>query len=73
MTGMKVAQALEHAKEQRGSLPESIAVDNGTEFSSRALEAWQWGMMYGYASFDRAAPWKMGSSRALTVDCETNF
>jgi putative transposase len=43
MTGMKVAQALEHAKEQRGSLPESITVDNGTEFSSRALEAWAMG------------------------------
>jgi putative transposase len=40
MTGMKVAQALERAKQERGSLPESITVDNGSEFSSRALEAW---------------------------------
>jgi len=40
MTGMKVAQALERAKMERGSLPASITVDNGSEFCSRALEAW---------------------------------
>ena len=40
MSGMKVAQALERAKQERGSLPESITVDNGSEFCSRALEAW---------------------------------
>jgi putative transposase len=40
MTGMKVAQALEGAKQERGGLPESITVDNGSEFCSRALEAW---------------------------------
>ena len=40
MTGMHVAQALERAKAERGHLPTSITVDNGSEFSSRALEAW---------------------------------
>ena len=40
MTGTKVAEALENAKRERGSLPESITVDNGSEFCSRALEAW---------------------------------
>jgi len=40
MTGMKVAQALERAKVERGGLPASITVDNGSEFCSRALEAW---------------------------------
>jgi putative transposase len=40
MTAMKVAQALERAKRKRGSLAESITVDNGSEFCSRALEAW---------------------------------
>ena len=40
MTGTKVAQALNAAKQERGSLPESITVDNGSEFCSRALEAW---------------------------------
>ena len=40
MTGMKVAQALEPAGHERDGLPESITVDNGSEFSGRALEAW---------------------------------
>ena len=40
MTGWKVAQALEHARHERVHLPESITVDNGSEFCSRALEAW---------------------------------
>jgi len=40
MTGMKVAQALDRARLERGSLSESITVDNGSEFCSRALEAW---------------------------------
>jgi putative transposase len=40
MTGMKVAQALERARQERGSLPKSITVDNGSEFCSRALEVW---------------------------------
>jgi len=40
MTGKKVAEALERARQERGSLPESITVDNGSEFSGRALEAW---------------------------------
>jgi putative transposase len=40
MTGMHVAQALERAKWERGRLPASITVDNGSEFCSRALEVW---------------------------------
>jgi len=40
MTGRKVAEALERAGMERGALPESITVDNGSEFCSRALEAW---------------------------------
>jgi putative transposase len=40
MTGMKVAQALDAANQERGCLPESITVDKGSEFCSRALEAW---------------------------------
>ena len=40
---MKVAQALERAKQERGGLPASITVDNGSEFCSRALEAWAMG------------------------------
>ncbi len=40
MTGSKVAEALERANRERGCLPETITVDNGSEFSGRALEAW---------------------------------
>lgn len=40
MTGKKVAEALERVRQERGFLPESITVDNGSEFCSRALEAW---------------------------------
>lgn len=40
MTGPKVAETLERARQERGRLPESITVDNGSEFSGRALEAW---------------------------------
>jgi hypothetical protein len=34
MTGMQVTQALERARAERGGLPTSIMVDNGTEFCS---------------------------------------
>lgn len=40
MTGKKVADVLERAQQERGRLPESITVDNGSESSGRALEAW---------------------------------
>lgn len=40
MTGRKVSEVLDRAKQERGGLPESITVDNGSEFSGRALEAW---------------------------------
>ena len=40
MTGKKVSDVLERAQQERGSLPETITVDNGSEFSGRALEAW---------------------------------
>lgn len=40
MTGKKVAEVLERARQERSRLPGSITVDNGSEFSGRALEAW---------------------------------
>ena len=40
MSGAKVAAALQAAEKERGALPDSITVDNGSEFSSRALESW---------------------------------
>lgn len=43
MTGKKVAAVLQDVKQERRSLPESITVDNGSEFSGRVLEAWAMG------------------------------
>jgi putative transposase len=43
MTGQRVAEALTAAIEERGEGPESITVDNGSEFCSRALEVWALG------------------------------
>ena len=39
LSGRKVAQALERIGVERG-LPEAITVDNGTEFFSKAMDAW---------------------------------
>jgi putative transposase len=41
MTGMKVAVALEPIVRKRGK-PQSITCDNGSEFSSKAMDAWAW-------------------------------
>jgi putative transposase len=40
MNGAKVVAALTRAIEERGSAPQSITLDNGSEFAGRALEAW---------------------------------
>ena len=40
MNGNKVASALNHARLERKALPDSITVDNGSEFSSKCLDAW---------------------------------
>ena len=39
-TGADVAAALAQAGAKRGKLPEKIRVDNGTEFTSKALDHW---------------------------------
>ena len=40
MNGSKVASALNKARRERNTLPESITVDNGSEFSSKCLDVW---------------------------------
>jgi putative transposase len=40
MNGAKVAAALNRARQERKALPASITVDNGSEFSSKCLDAW---------------------------------
>jgi putative transposase len=41
LSGRCVGQALDRAAQDRG-LPKSITVDNGTEFTSKALDEWAW-------------------------------
>jgi putative transposase len=40
MNGSKVSIALSQAVEEREATPESITVDNGSEFASKVLDAW---------------------------------
>lgn len=40
MNGPKVVAALTRAMEERGSGPDSITLDNGSEFTGPAMEAW---------------------------------
>jgi len=56
MTGMKIPQALEQVKAERGGLPDSFKVDNLTEFSSRALEAWAIGINVQLGFIRRGRP-----------------
>jgi putative transposase len=39
-SGADVGRLLEKARKERGGLPQRIRVDNGTEFTSKALDAW---------------------------------
>ena len=41
-SGADVARILERAAVERGALPERIRVDNGTEFTSKALDQWSY-------------------------------
>ena len=40
LRGEGVGRVLSAVAEERGSLPKMISVDNGTEFTSRALDHW---------------------------------
>lgn len=40
LQGAEVAAALTRAIDERGSAPQSITVDNGSEFTGRALKVW---------------------------------
>ncbi len=72
MTGMKVAQALERAKAERGGLPSSITVDNGSEFSSRALEAWVMSHDVQLCFIRPGRPVENGFIESSMGDCETS-
>jgi len=38
--GLAVTRALEHAALERGKFPESIVIDNGSEFTGRVMDQW---------------------------------
>jgi transposase InsO family protein len=72
MSGSRVVECLERVAELRG-YPQSITVDNGTEFCSRALD----GRALSKRSKARIHPTRLGrrkmaSSRASTVGSEMN-
>jgi putative transposase len=53
--GADVARILRDIGAQRG-LPRWITVDNGTEFTSRALDAWRTGITSPWTSVGRVNP-----------------
>ena len=65
LSGEKVATALDKVLVQRGA-PESITVDNGTEFTSKALDHW------AYRNGDiRTSSVLAGRSRTATSKAST--
>jgi len=40
--GVRVVRVLDRLKEERGMLPKVIVIDNGPEFSGKALDDWAW-------------------------------
>lgn len=54
-TGACVARLLEQATTGRGGLPNRIRVDNGTEFTSKALDAWAY---WNHVTLDFSRPGK---------------
>lgn len=51
----RVAEILERAGKRRGSLPDRIRVDNGTEFTSKALDHWAY---WNHVQLDFSRPGK---------------
>lgn len=58
-TGTDVAEALRAAGQERGSLQARIMVDNGTEFTSRSLDAWAY---WNGLELDFSRPGKPGDN-----------
>lgn len=71
LTGLKVAEALTRVLQRRAA-PQSITVDNGSEFVSRAMDAWAYAHDIKLEFFRPGKPSRMRSSRASTDGCATN-
>ena len=69
LTGGHVVEILEHLAEQRGA-PEAILSDNGSEFCTRAVDAWgSIVVTSSYGSSGQANQSRTFSSRASTARC----
>ena len=65
MSGSRVVECLERVAELRG-YPQSITVDNGTEFCSKAVDGWAYRKGVNSISSDQAGRRKMASLKAST-------
>lgn len=67
LNGSKVVAALERAATRFG-YPKIMQVDNGTEFQSKALDAWAFDHGVSSISFGPGSPWTIASSSRLMHD-----
>jgi putative transposase len=70
LTGKKVAATLDKIVADRGA-PQSITVDNGTEFASKAVDLWAF-MRSTSTSFGQGTRWRTAISRASMASCATS-
>ena len=71
LTAAKVVDALDTVAAKRG-YPESITVDNGSEFCSRVMDGWAYRHGVKLDFIRPGKPVENGYSRASTGDCGTN-
>jgi putative transposase len=67
----QVIAALESVRRERG-LPEIISVDNGSEFTSKALDQWAYVNELKLHFIAPGKPTETGTSNPLTEDSEMN-
>jgi len=67
----RVIEVLERLREQRG-LPQTIISDNGSEFASRAFDAWAYARSVQSSSSSPGSRSRIASSRASTARSATN-
>jgi putative transposase len=68
MNGPKVVAALNRAIAERAA-PDSITLDNGSEFAGRAMEVWAIEAGVQLCFIHPGRPWRMASLKASTAVC----
>jgi len=71
LSGEKVANALDKVVALRGA-PESITVDNGSEFTSKALDHWAYKKVFLWTSPALASRSRTAISNRSTASCATS-